>query len=76
MSFRVKILKFLFIVLCRKRVRKYVLRCWKLLKRLKIPFIKSSIFLGGGGVGILDFSKGLTHDFESKKFRIDLLSYK
>lgn len=33
-------------------------------------------FGGGGGVGILDFSKGLTHDFESKKFRIDLLSYK
>ena len=27
-------------------------------------------------MGILDFIGGLTHDFESKKFRIDLLSYK
>ena len=33
-------------------------------------------FWGGRGVGILDFIGGLTHDFESKKFRIDLLSYK
>ena len=64
MSFRVKIWKLMFIVLCRKRVRKDVSRCWKLLKRLKIPFIKSSIFFGGGGgggaVGILDFSKGVS----------------
>ena len=41
MSFRVKIWKFLFIVLCRKS--------WKLLKGLKIPFLKSSIFGEGGG---------------------------
>lgn len=58
MSFRVKIWKFLFIVLCRKS--------WKLLKGLKIPFLKSSIFgegEGGGGAGtvdILDFSKGVS----------------
>ena len=56
MSFRVKIWKFLFIVLCRKS--------WKLLKGLKIPFLKSSIFGegegggGGGGGDILDFFKG------------------
>ena len=57
MSFRVKIWKFLFIVLCRKS--------WKLLKGLKIPFLKSSIFGEGGGGGsgtvdILDFSKGVS----------------
>ena len=43
MSFRVKIWKFLFIVLCRKS--------WKLLKGLKIPFLKSSIFGEGRGGG-------------------------
>ena len=72
MSFRVKIWKFLFIVLCRKS--------WKLLKGLKIPFLKSSIFgEGGGGVERWTywiFLRGLAHEFESKKFRIDLLSYK
>ena len=54
MSFRVKIWKFLFIVLCRKS--------WKLLKGLKIPFLKNSIFGEGGGgtVDILDFSKGVS----------------
>ena len=55
MSFRVKIWKFLFIVLCRKS--------WKLLKGLKIPFLKNSIFGEGGGGGtvdILDFSKGVS----------------
>ena len=52
MSFRVKIWKFLFIVLCRKS--------WKLLKGLKIPFLKSSIFGVGGTVDILDFSKGVS----------------
>lgn len=57
MSFRVKIWKFLFIVLCRKS--------WKLLKGLKIPFLKSSIFGegeggGAGTVDILDFSKGVS----------------
>lgn len=60
MSFRVKIWKFLFIVLCRKS--------WKLLKGLKIPFLKSSTYW--------IFLRGLAHEFESKKFRIDLLSYK
>ena len=33
-------------------------------------------FFGGGGWAYWIFLRGLTHDVESKKFRLDLLSYK
>lgn len=46
-------------------------------KKTENTLYKEFDFFGGGrGVGILDFTGRLTHDFESKKFRIDLLSYK
>lgn len=49
-------------------------------KKTENTLYKEFDFLAGGGGGsgwaYWIFLRGLTHDYESKKFRIDLLSYK
>ena len=55
-------------------------RCLTMLETAKKTentlYKRLGVFFLGGGWAYWIFLRGLTHDFESKKFRIDLLSYK